>query len=41
MCSDTFKRRLTFSVTVIILEFLLLLKCFITKTLEYKAVLKV
>ena len=42
MRSDAFKRKLAFSFTVIhkILAFLLLLKSFITKTLEYKAVLK-
>ena len=43
MYSDAFKRRPAFSFTVIILasnNFLLLLKSFITKALEYKAVLK-
>ena len=43
MHSDAFKRRLAFSFAVIILalnNFLLQLKGFITKALEYKAVLK-
>ena len=43
MRSDAFKRRLTFSFTVIILaqnNFLLLLKPFITMALKYKAILK-
>ena len=43
MRSDTFKRRLAFSLTVLISaenNFLLLLKSYITMTLEYKAILK-
>ena len=40
MRSNAFGRRLAFSFTVIILDFLLLLKSFVTKALEYKVVLK-
>ena len=41
MRSEAFKRRLAFSFTIIILQlYLLRLKSFITKALEYKAVLK-